>query len=101
MKTPHVHAELIKKWAEDTSLVVEFRHKNNKWEKVAGWWSAAEYRLIEPQNKKIKMWQWVVNTGKAVYLTAFYETQEQVIKGWLGSRIIQRADWTEIEIEEE
>lgn len=63
------------------------------------------YRVTEeakPQpKKKVKMWQWVYKRPHQAQLTScFYPTLEAASEGCGGATIIQRADWTEIEVEE-
>lgn len=146
----HIHHDLIVQWAADTTQVVEFRYRKNKWEKVAGspgwhthaeyrlveprhkhqdlidqkaarpelvvqimcdekwlsivgpnWDSMYEYRLVEPAKKKVKMWQWVVEyTGRVTLTSYFYTTEKEAMNFWCGCKVIQRADWTEIEVDE-
>lgn len=64
----------------------------------------AVYRVIEeaPQPKKVKMWQFVYKKTFLPQLTVcFYPTFEEAVKACEGATIIQRADWTEIEVEVE
>lgn len=59
MNTPHVHAELIKKWADNPSLpVYTFEVNSGKWEPIQGnfiWHPQLEYYVGEnpPQRKVI------------------------------------------------
>jgi len=159
MKTPHVHAAMIKEWAEDTSRVVEyfddrvvfnwlkdgapywwpnvkyrFRHKHQdlidqkaaRPELIVEWRSSPsavwnrlstieqtkqypneEYRLVEPpkQKKTVKMWQWVIRhrrTNRVFLWDAFFQNELEARGNWDSAYdIIQRADWTEIEILED
>lgn len=56
--TAHVHAEVIKAWADDTSLVVEFRrNERDDWSETddpseLAWLDIYQYR-IKPQPKAI------------------------------------------------
>lgn len=54
--------------------------------------------LHESKPKTVKMWQWVVKygTGAPCITTHFFKSENEV----KGVDIIQRADWTEIEVEE-
>lgn len=93
---------------------VQIKFANGTGESGAGsrlWWDHRgsegdiyEYRIIEetPAPKKVKMWQWILahKTTKAPYLTDhFFLTGEAAVSA-SGGFIIQRADWTEIEVEE-
>lgn len=47
-KVPHVHAGVIKAWADDPSLAVEWRYGGNKWspcDAMPAWDLANEYRV--------------------------------------------------------
>lgn len=58
------------------------------------------YRVIE-KPKKIKMWQWVLRgcKGNPFISGSFYACPEDVLKALTNYTILQRADWTEIEVE--
>lgn len=61
------------------------------------------YRVVEEAKlkKKVKLWQFVYKRKGPPHITAcFYPTLEDAVKGCGGDIIIQRADWTEIEVEE-
>lgn len=60
------------------------------------------YKIVEEAPKKVKMWQWVLQHEKnylcmTVY---FHATREKVEAEYPDYKVVQRADWTEIEVEE-
>lgn len=57
------------------------------------------YRIAKPQ--KVKMWQWVMNSSGTIYLSNFHATEEDAKRRNPSSKIIHRADWTEIEVDAE
>ena len=59
MTTPRKHAELIKKWAEDESLVIQFKDKDGKWydDTFPTWEDCYEFRVKPHKNAEvIKIW---------------------------------------------
>lgn len=145
MSNKHIHHDLIVKWAADTTQVVEFKRKDNLWEKTGttqwfpnneyrirhkhqdlidrkkerpelvvevnigdkwfsvqypNWDEIYEYRLVEPvTKKKVKMWQWVVSTPYGPSLSlGFHPDEATAYRDGCYTKIIQRADWTEIEV---
>ena len=109
----HKHAELIKAWADGAEI--ECRHKREgcenewyDWYLVADprWYtnSDMEYRIKPKEKQKVKMWQWIIKARgqkRPTLTSGFYRSVSSVIEYSAGNRgdNIQRADWTEIEIE--
>lgn len=101
----HKHQDLIDQKAARPELIVEAKDIDGYWEAEPcsnlWWWSEVEYRLVEPAKKKVKMWQWVVQQGtSAIISPQFFVSAEDVTRSY-KNKVIQRADWTEICVEEE
>lgn len=64
------------------------------------------WETYEEPKKKVKMWLWIYKTNakhqeKYAYITSrFYKSEQDAKEAHLGDIVIQRADWTEIEVEE-
>lgn len=62
------------------------------------------YKLVEEPKQKVKMCQWVVavpeGTPYAYVTSLFYKSEDDLLRDCPDIKIIQRADWTEIEVEE-
>lgn len=58
------------------------------------------YRVIEQPKPKVKMWQWVLQHEKNYLCMTIYlhATREEVEAEYPDYKVVQRADWTEIEI---
>jgi hypothetical protein len=71
------------------------------WEaaKTPSWSYPVEEYRVKPTT--VKMWQWVVGTGGHTMLTnGFFPTVEEMEREYRLHKVIQRADWTEIEVPE-
>lgn len=112
MSKPHKHAEL--KAAFEYGVPIQSQVK-----KIDTWtdwkddpdpkWSEEDwidYRIKPKEKQKVKMWQWVVYNELVEIYTLddlFYVDRAAVEENYSGLdyKIIQRADWTEIEVEVE
>lgn len=101
----HKHQDLIDQKEARPELIVEWRPDVDiPWVVTPSpeWLEECEYRLVEPEpaKKKVKMWQWVIGQEGYIGLSnSFYKTAEEA-SFKTASKVIQRADWTEIEVEE-
>lgn len=67
-------------------------HKENIWE-----------LYVEPK-QKIKKWQWIIKLSNNIteqLTVGFYKNAKKVLEDYHSSTIIQQADWTMIEVEDE
>ena len=103
------HAELIKQWAEDETLEIEFLFDlaNNKWEPAPNptWMETALYREKPKEKTKVEMWQWVVAHGGPpgkVIASEFYKNTDFLREHYLPDywKIICRIEGSKIEVEE-
>ena len=99
------HAELIKRWAEDENMELEFLSDNNKWKPAPNptWMETALYR--EKPKKKVEMWQWVLAHGATpgkVIASEFYKNTDFLREHYLPDywKIICRIEGSKIEVEE-
>lgn len=100
---PHPHAELMQLEKEKPETVFQYMSEYCKdWvDTVPSWAPHSKYRVKPPEPKKIKMWQWVyINsaTGLPTLSHNFCESEEEAVK-MIGKKSLQKAHWTEIEIE--
>lgn len=105
-KTPHKHAELIKKWAD--GAIIQLKQCNGEWVNTAhndpSWCNEIEYR-VKPT--LVKKWKWVVKTENnymsvtnGLYATPedyFSQNAYAVIH---NVEVLQKVDSTMIEVEE-
>lgn len=106
MSTPHKHAELIKKWADDPTLVIEYYDPNYpqagwRWTSRPAWISTIEYR-IKPTIVKREGWMLVKRhafpsspVGNGVYANSFVYTDERDVPARTGGFI----DFIKIKVE--
>lgn len=102
----HKHQDLIDQKAARPELIVEI-FDGSDWVAIPNpsWDPKYKYRLVEPEKKKVEMWQWIVKSLETEYVYPtlyYYLTAAHVNKDFNPKRfqIIQRADWTRIEVEE-
>ena len=107
---PHKHAELIKAWADGAEIekkIVDVLNSRVVWrvEDRPQWHNIEEYRIKPKEKQKVKMWQWVIHDRyyKRIWIPDEYHTNDvDALKEWSSNcTVIQRADWTEIEVEVE
>ena len=106
-KEMRAHAELIKQWAEDETLEIEFLFDlaNNKWEPAPNptWMETALYR--EKPKKKVDMWQWAVmhvQPPKTIGSSQYFRDTDSLLKQYKPAhwKIICRIEGSKIEVEE-
>jgi len=58
MKTPHVHAELIKAWADGAEIQAK---SDNVWLdcRMPDWWPDAQYRIKPDPKPDLRLFYWV------------------------------------------
>ena len=112
MSKQHKHAELIKAWADGAEiqryviveLIVEAGTDEWDWIDDANpdWHPKRKYRIKPKEKQKVKMWQWVMrsNPEASYFVTSnFYSSEEVANTEYPYHELLQRADWTEIEVE--
>jgi hypothetical protein len=92
-KQPHKHAELIKRWADDPSLIVEYKYED-KWliEPSISWNENLEYR-IKPE--VIRYRNVLYQSGNYYYVCAENENSGGS-GGGIGLFIKYLTDWIEV-----
>ena len=102
-KTPHKHAELIKKWAD--GAIIQLKQINGEWVDTAyndpSWGNEFEYR-IKPN--LVKKWKWVYENpeGNMIVTCLHYSSPEEFnnLNPYNKGKILQKIDSTMIEVEE-
>ena len=106
-KTPHKHAELIKKWAD--GAIIQLKQINGEWADTThndpSWGNEFEYR-VKPT--LVKKWKWVLTnkSGEGTFFEltpSYYANQEDWVKAVGTSNpwvLHQKIDSTMIEVEE-
>ncbi len=94
MPTPRRHAELIKKWADDDSLVIQFKDKDGKWyDDIFPTWEDCYNFRIKPETIRYRVA--LLKTGTTVSVDdekqMDYVSTGVLFKKWL-------TDWIEVEI---
>ena len=97
----HKHQDLIDQKAARPELIIEAKYGDEWIVDEADWFNWMEYRLVEPVTKKVKMWQWVVQVQDSIWLSEFFYKSIEEAQAAMAGKVIQRADWTEICVEEE
>ena len=105
---PHKHAEYIQAWLDGD--IVQYQYSS--WD--AGIWHTVDkatdfdagvmFRIKPKEKQKVKMWQWVYaeHITNIIKISDGFFTNEEDAQDLLGTdNVIQRADWTEIEVEVE
>ena len=109
MSKPHRWVKEIHAWADGAVIEAAYPHiGRDKWwiEEDPTWNDNMKVFRIKPKEKqKVKMWQWVYRDydSENILLTRrFFESEAEALTGvWKVDTLIQRADWTEIEVEVE
>lgn len=95
------HAELIKKWADDPDMELEYLSSCNKWEPAPSpsWDSTALYR---EKPKTVTKWLWVIQIGEETLLSVYFcATKEELFKRYPHEIVvISRIEDSKIEVEE-
>lgn len=98
-KTPHKHAELIKKWAD--GAVIQLKQCNGEWVNTArntpSWCNEIEYR-VKPT--LVKKWKWVFSDDGVLGVTGYCYTEQEFNSVFQNLTLIQKVDSTMIEVEE-
>lgn len=101
MPTPHVHAELIKAWADGA----EIEHQNpgeGTWHliKNPSWWENKKYRIKQQPKPKVTRWLWACKFPQDIkwLLTSAYYT-DQEFKEWTSAKGI-KLEWSAMEFDE-
>ena len=102
-KTPHKHAELIKKWAD--GAIIQLKQINGEWVDTThndpSWCNEFEYR-IKPN--LVKKWKWVYENpeGNMIVTCLHYSSSEEFnnLNPYNKGKILQKVDSTMIEVEE-
>ena len=101
-KTPHKHAELIKKWAD--GAIIQLKQINGEWADTThndpSWGNEFEYR-IKPN--LVKKWKWVYENpeGNMIVTCLHYSSPEEFnnLNPYNKGKILQKIDSTMIEVE--
>ena len=105
MTKPHKHAEYIQAWLDGD--IVQYQYSS--WD--AGIWHTVDkatdfdagvmFRIKPKEKQKVKMWQWVFVDGTGIVgITGGFFKNEEDAQNYIGrGELLQRADWTEIEVE--
>lgn len=100
-------ADVMLAFAEGMEIECRYNgDSDDSWERIVfpTWdWSAFDYRIAQPKKRKVEKWQWVLEfkDKRQQWLTArFYADIPKEDADNLDCIVIQRADWTRIEVEE-
>lgn len=90
MNKPHIHANLIKKWADGATIQVKV--KENEWQdlEIPTWIPEFEYR-VKPEKIRFRLFQWCSNRD-IIIITPDLENQYQHYNGNFIT------DWIEIDL---
>ena len=98
-KTPHKHAELIKKWAD--GAIIQLKQINGEWVDTThndpSWGNEFEYR-VKPT--LVKKWKWVFSDDGVLGVTVYCYTEQEFNSNFQNLTLIQKVDSTMIEVEE-
>jgi hypothetical protein len=101
------YAELIKRWADDPTMEIEFLSVGDKWEASPNptWHPSLLYREKPKEKKKIEMWQWAIRNGatpEKIVASKFYKNTDSLQEDYHFSawKIICRIEGSKIEVEE-
>ena len=104
------HAELIKRWAEDETLEIEYCYENSddEWALATPpmcWHPSVKYREKPKAKKKVEMWQWALShkaTPGKVAASQFYKNSDFLRQQYKSEdwKIICRIEGSKIEVEE-
>lgn len=98
-KTPHKHAELIKKWAD--GAIIQVKTLGGTWVDACNnnpfWEPNHEYR-VKPT--LVKKWKWVFSDDGVLGVTDYRYTEQEFNSVFQNLTLIQKVDSTMIEVEE-
>lgn len=99
VKKPRWHAELIKQWAEDDSLIIETQMPSGIWKVTSDpmWLPDAGYRI---QRRRVTKWKWALQDefGDTV-LPTLWLSEEELLKVYPNGKHYMKLVWTEKEFE--
>ena len=104
------HAELIKRWADDPTMEIEYCYENasDDWALATPpmcWHPAVKYREKPNEKKKVEMWQWALTHGATpgqIIASHFYKNVDFLRERYKPAhwKIICRIEGSKIEVEE-
>jgi hypothetical protein len=102
----HPHADLMIAYANDDTLEIQVRlHEFGIWQSIRNpnWDAEFQYRIKPQPKKNVEMWQWVCRTGYgAIVLTNTFFPNAAEAQGKIDPthKVVGKAEWTRIEIDE-
>ncbi|MFZ2172362.1 MAG: hypothetical protein WAW61_22340 [Methylococcaceae bacterium] len=96
MATPHPHAALIHKWADDTSLKFQYSSNCGSWFDCTGrpdWCASNEYR-IKPEVIRYRVGSQELPGGKKTIFMSIDGSCDPMRNGFIE----WKTDWIEVEI---
>lgn len=101
--TPHIHVELIKKWADNPNLSFQTRDHHGEWIDIMSpptWNETSEYR-IKPQKVTKYRYAYSTETFKNGYISESLYTDSEWAEQLVGSNIVSytKLEWSAEEIE--
>lgn len=98
------YAELIKRWADDPTMEIEFLAVGDKWEVLPNptWHPSLLYREKPKAKRIVSKWLWAIQIGEETLLSVYFcADKEEVFKRYNdGVVIICRIENSRIEVEE-
>ena len=93
-------------WENGKYFVPYFKDDENFWwglttDGNTDWQSASTKRWVtySPPKRKVKMWQWLVGSAEFCNSSSGFYVSKKNAESATGSNVIQRLDYTEIEVE--
>lgn len=102
--TPHVHAELIKAWADGAEIEYQYEHDKQLYWTSAGsspnWLPEIKYRIKQQPKKKVTRWLWAYKYPRDVHwlLSSRYMTEQEFVY-WTSAKGI-KLEWSAMEFDE-
>lgn len=98
VKNPRQHAELIKQWADDDSLIIETQMPSGIWKVTSDpmWRPNADYRI---QRRKVIKWQWVFKNRHGDPEVSFDWYCDEGVKKFKDLENFTKLEWTAKEFE--
>lgn len=102
MPTPHVHAELIKAWADGAEI--EYRLSNGTWSTCAfntpAWAHHQQYRIKQVAKPKVTRWLWAYKFPQDLTWkqTASFLTETEA-QEWTSAKLL-KLEWSAMEFDE-
>lgn len=99
---PHIHAELIKAWADGAKIQAKLT-RTNEWIDVVNfnWSEDYEFRIKPEEKKPVVHYLWAVKHSKAVewHQPMFFRTESEMQALFSGDTYI-KLDWSRTEFPE-